>query len=70
MSNLQFDEGENLSGNIKSSTRYQIGRASQRGMEGFLLRKGLAKNEDLAKIILICVAIFFFAMSGLVWIIL
>jgi hypothetical protein len=42
----------------------------EKGMLGFLMKKGIAKSENTGNIILIGVAIFFFAMSALAFYIL
>lgn len=66
MSDFQFDERDNLDTNKKAFARYQNLSASETGMMGFLIRHGWAKDENVAKFVLIGVALFFFAASAVV----
>ncbi len=65
MSNVEFDE-QNV-----TSTRAGFSNASlsysqpeQKGIIGFLIRKGIVKNASQASVILIIVAIICFALAG------
>jgi hypothetical protein len=62
MSDFEVIEKNNLG---SSNRRLMQESVSEKGMLGFLIKKGLAKNENIGNIILICVAIFFFLMSYL-----
>ncbi len=62
MSNIQFDEGQ-----FRSNQSYQS--PDEKGMVGWLIKKGVAKDAKTANIILIifiiiCFGITFYTMSG------
>lgn len=59
---IEFNEQSGLGqgGNFR---RIQNENTSQKGMIGWLVKKGIAKDENIGKFILLGVAIFFFAMS-------
>jgi hypothetical protein len=67
MSDFEVIEKNNLG---LSNQRLQHDSTSQKGMLGFLMRKGIVKSEDVGNYVLIGVAIFFFAMSILAFYIL
>mgnify|MGYP001591648146 CR=1 FL=1 len=57
MSNVQFDEqkmGQDLGGSGKG------------GMAGFLIRKGIAKSQTQANVLLIILALIFFTAAAIV----
>ncbi len=54
MGNIEFEEP--IAGN-----NYK--RKPQKGMVGLLMKFGITRSENIANIILVCLSIFFFAMS-------
>ncbi|MEI6480608.1 MAG: hypothetical protein WCO12_03770 [bacterium] len=64
MSGIEFNDQQN------TFRRQSLESSSERGMMGWLMKKGLASSENAAQIILIAVAVFFFVMSALVFYIL
>ena len=56
MSNIQFDEGQ-----FRSNQSYQS--PDEKGMVGWLIKKGIAKNARTANIILIIFAIICFGFT-------
>jgi hypothetical protein len=62
MSDFEVIEKDNLS---SLKTRLPQESVSEKGMIGFLMRKGIVKSENIGTYVLIGVAIFFFAMSFL-----
>ena len=56
--------------NFGNQRRLSQDSSSEKGMLGFLLKKGIVKSEDGGNYVLIGVAIFFFAMSVLAFYIL
>jgi hypothetical protein len=67
MSDFEVIDKGNL-GN--SNARLQQETVSGKGMLGFLMKKGIVKSENAGNYVLIGVALFFFAMSILAFIIL
>ena len=67
MSDIQFEEKDNLNAYRGNFQRFRADLPSEKGMVGWLIKKGLVKNEDIATYVLIGVAVFFFAMSALVY---
>ena len=60
MSNVEFDTDS-------QSLRYAYGGANQapvRGLTGFIIKMGLAKNENGAKLVMIAIFIFNFVLTG------
>jgi hypothetical protein len=70
MSDFQFEDRGNLDASNKQFQRFQIASPSERGMLGFLIKKGIVKSEDMGNYVLIGVAIFFFILSFLAFVIL
>ena len=64
MTNIEFNDQQN------TFRRQSLESSSEKGMMGWLMRRGLASSENAAQIILIAVAVFFFVMSALVFYIL
>ena len=67
MTDFQVEEKNNYG---ISNRRLEHESASEKGMLGFLIKKGIAKSENVGNIILIGVAVFFFIMSYLAFVIL
>jgi hypothetical protein len=58
MGNIEFEE-PTVGANYK--------RKSQKGMVGLLMKFGITRSENIANIILVCISIFFFTMSFVVY---
>lgn len=67
MSDFQVEDKNNYG---IANNRLQRESASQKGMLGFLMKRGIVKSEDIGNYVLIGVAIFFFIMSYLAFVIL
>jgi hypothetical protein len=67
MSDIQFDETNNLSSSSRQFERFQPASPSERGMLGFLMKKGIVENEDTGNYILIGIAILFLVLSFIVF---
>lgn len=70
MSDFQIEERGNLDASNKQFQRFRPDSPSEKGMIGFLMKRGIVKSENVGNYVLIGVAIFFFAMSGLMFVIL
>jgi hypothetical protein len=70
MSDFQIEERGNLDASNKQFQRFEPDAPSKKGMLGFLMRKGIVKSENAGNYVLIGVALFFFAMSALMFVIL
>lgn len=66
MTDFQFNENGNMPLERKAFRRYGID-TEPKGMVGWLIQKGIVRDENIGQIILIGVAIFFFTMSALVF---
>lgn len=64
MSEFQIEDRGNMG---SSNARLPQQSASEKGMLGFLMQKGIVKSENVGNLVLIGVAVFFFAMSVLVF---
>jgi hypothetical protein len=63
MPNVEFDESQYP----QNSTRRIIGNdTSSEGLTGFLIRKGIAKTESGANVLMIICTIIFFSLSFLI----
>ena len=67
---IEFNEQSGLNQNSQPFRRLSNSDATEKGMIGWLIKKGIAKDENIGKFILLGVAIFFFAMSALMFVIL
>ncbi len=70
MSGIEFNDQTNLDRNSSQLRRVANTDPSQNGMIGWLVKKGIAKDENIGQFILIGIIIFFFAMSALMFVIL
>jgi len=70
MSDFQFEEKGNLDTSNRRFQRFEQTSPSEKGMIGWLIRKGIVSNENIATYVLIGVAVFFFAMSAVVFFVL
>ena len=57
---IEFNEQSGLNQPFR---RISDPNTTEKGMIGWLIKKGIAKDENIGKFILLGVAIFFFAMS-------
>ena len=70
MSDIEFNDQTNLDRNSSRLGRIANTDQSQKGMVGWLVKKGLAKDENIGQFILIGIIIFFLAMSALMFVVL
>lgn len=69
MSNVEFGDQTGLGQNSRAFRRIEAD-TSKKGMIGWLVKNNYAKSDNAAQIILVAIAVFFFLMSALMFVIL
>lgn len=64
MADFEIEAKDNLG---RSNRRLEQESFAEKGMLGFLIKKGIVKSENMGNYVLIGVAVFFFVMSALVY---